>query len=109
MTGLHHLYVETHNWGKSVAFWQSLGFRLDEQLERSAILRCGDGPYVYLAEVDPAREPVMEVYVSVPEARAFSPGSAVQVTRPFAKTHWGANVMEVRDPDGRVLKVEAAA
>jgi hypothetical protein len=26
--GVRHLYIETHNWGKSVAFWKELGFEL---------------------------------------------------------------------------------
>ena len=25
--GFEHLYLETHNWGKSVAFWKALGFK----------------------------------------------------------------------------------
>jgi hypothetical protein len=27
--GFDHLYLETHNWGKSVAFWEGLGFKVD--------------------------------------------------------------------------------
>src|SRR5688572_19665432 len=27
--GFEHIYLETHNWGKAVAFWQALGFKLD--------------------------------------------------------------------------------
>jgi len=27
-TGFDHLYVETHDWAKAVAFWQRLGFEL---------------------------------------------------------------------------------
>lgn len=107
MSGVHHIYVETHNWGKSVAFWRALGFELDEQLERSAILRSGNGPYVYLAEIDPGREAVMELYVGLDEPAKFDPGTAVQIVKPFETTHWGASVMEVRDPDGRLLKLEA--
>jgi hypothetical protein len=32
--GLEHVYLETHNWGKSVAFWKALGFRLDFETGR---------------------------------------------------------------------------
>jgi len=28
-TGFGHLYVETHNWAKAVAFWQHLGFEME--------------------------------------------------------------------------------
>ena len=55
---IHHIYIETHNWGKSVAFWRELGFELDEDPGKtSALLRPrGGGPYIYLAEIPAERE-----------------------------------------------------
>ena len=29
VVGIHHVLVETHNFGKSAKFWQELGWRLD--------------------------------------------------------------------------------
>jgi hypothetical protein len=38
-----------------------------------------------------------------------TPGRPVEVVSPFAATHWGTREMAVRDPDGRVVKLEAHA
>ena len=105
-TGIHHVYVETHNWGRSVAFWRALGFSLDEDRGTSGLLRPRDGgPYVYLAEVPATRAPVMELYLSASGEAA--PPAPVAVVAPFADTHWGTREMAVRDPDGRTLKLES--
>ena len=45
--GIEGLIVETHNWGKSVAFWRDLGY----DLEHSLLLRHpAGGPFIYLVE-----------------------------------------------------------
>ena len=103
---IHHIYLETHNWGKSVAFWRALGFQLDDDSGPSGMLRAtGGGPYIYLAEVPSDRTPAVELYLSATDETA--PQRPVEVVAPFATTHWGTREMAVRDPDGRVLKVEA--
>lgn len=105
VTGIHHVYVETHNWGKSVAFWQALGFTLDEDRGTSGLLRSsGGGPYIYLAEVPASRAPRLELYLAATDGTA--PGAPVEVVTPFADTHWGTREMVVRDPDGRTLKLQ---
>lgn len=43
VTGVHHLYLETHNWGKTVAFWTELGFTLEDDFGGSGILRAPGG------------------------------------------------------------------
>ena len=104
--GIHHVYVETHNFGKTAKFWQSLGFTLDEDRGTSGLLRPRDGgPYVYVAEVAPGKTPVVELYLAVRDEA--TPGAPVEVVAPFAATHWGTREMTVRDPDGRTLKLEA--
>ena len=42
--GIKGLIVETHKWGKSVAFWRDLGY----DLERSLLLRHPAGGPVHL-------------------------------------------------------------
>ena len=107
-TGIHHVYVETHNWGKSVAFWKALGFSLDEDPGTSGLLRpSGGGPYIYLAEVPSDQAPRMELYLSASTDAA--PSRPVEVVAPYADTHWGTREMAVRDPDGRTLKLESPA
>jgi catechol 2,3-dioxygenase-like lactoylglutathione lyase family enzyme len=104
--GIHHVYVETHNFGKTAKFWQTLGFTLDEERGTSGLLRPADGgPYVYVAEVPGSQPPKMELYLSADDESA--PARPVEVVAPFADTHWGTREMTVRDPDGRTLKLES--
>ena len=103
---VHHIYIETHNWGKSAAFWRALGFVLDEDRGTSGLLRPrGGGPYIYLAEVPPDREPAIQLYLNAIDESA--PAAPVEVVAPFSPTHWGTREMAVRDPDGRVVKLES--
>lgn len=102
---IHHIYIETHNWGKSVAFWRALGFQLDEDRGTSGMLRPrGGGPYIYLAEVPADRKPAIELYLSATDETP--PERPAEVVAPFAPTHWGTREMAVRDPDGRLVKLE---
>ena len=102
---VHHIYIETHNWGKSVAFWRALGFQLDEERGTSGMLRpSGGGPYIYLAEVPGDRELALELYLSATDET--TPERPAEVVAPFAPTHWGTREMAVRDPDGRLVKLE---
>ncbi len=103
---IHHVYVETHNWGKSVAFWRALGFELEEDRGTSGLLRGTDGgPYIYLAEVPANQTPALELHLEATDESA--PGAPAQVVAGFAATHWGTREMAVRDPDGRIVKLEA--
>jgi catechol 2,3-dioxygenase-like lactoylglutathione lyase family enzyme len=104
---IHHIYIETHNWGKSVAFWRALGFELEEDRGKtSALLRPrGGGPYIYLAEVPAAQELKVELHLAATDEA--TPGRPVEVVSAFAATHWGTREMAVRDPDGREIKLES--
>jgi catechol 2,3-dioxygenase-like lactoylglutathione lyase family enzyme len=106
---IHHIYIETHNWGKSVAFWRALGFELEEDRGKtSALLRPrGGGPYIYLAEMPAERELKVELHLTANDEA--TPGRPVEVVAPFAATHWGTREMAVRDPDGRLVMLESQA
>jgi catechol 2,3-dioxygenase-like lactoylglutathione lyase family enzyme len=106
--GIQLLFVETHNWGKSVAFWQALGFKLEFETDHhSGLLRAANGTTVFVAEQS-LDDPVgMELYLGVPEADDVAPGEPVEVVRPFTASHWGTQLMTVRDPDGRLFRLEA--
>ena len=45
--GIAGLIVETHNWGKSVAFWRDLGYTLEDSL---VLRHPAGGPFVYVDE-----------------------------------------------------------
>lgn len=50
--GIEGLLIETHNWGKAVAFWKSLGYEIEFETDhRSGQLRHpAGGPYLFIAE-----------------------------------------------------------
>ena len=107
VTGIHHLLVETHNWGKSAKFWQELGWTLAEDHGTSGkLVAPSGGAYIWLNEVPQSKTPVVDVYFDL-EADGFAPRSPVQVIDALAATHWGTRLMTVRDPDGRVVRLQA--
>ena len=104
--GIEALFMTTHNWGKAAKFFQSLGFALDFETDHnSGQLRKGDGPFLFIAEVPEAEETAMHPVIAV--ADSFRPDGSAEVVSPFEKTHWGTKEMLVRDPDGRVWRLQA--
>jgi hypothetical protein len=108
--GIQHVYIETHNWGKSAAFWKALGYQLEEEHGQSGLFRpIGVGqPYIYLAEVPPEQPPRLQLYLHASEE--FVPAPPVDASGAWSDSHWGTRLLPVRDPDGRehVLQVGAA-
>ena len=106
-TGFGHVYVETHNWGAAVAFWQRLGFELHSQTDHgSGMLRHpGDGSTIFLAEQSIDDPLGMEIYLKAPAG--YEPPSDVHVVSAFKPTHWGTQVMLIQDPDGHHFRIEA--
>ena len=52
--GVRHLYIETHNWGKSVAFWKQLGFELEFETDHhSGSLVAPNGSRIFVSEQSP--------------------------------------------------------
>jgi hypothetical protein len=106
--GIEAIYVETHNWGRTARFFRELGFEIDFETDHgSGMLRCGDGPYVFVAEVPADHAPGLQVLVGVSDAETCRPGPPVEVVKPFEQTHWGTQQMQVRDPDGRIWSLQA--
>lgn len=110
--GFELVYLETHNWGKSAAFWQALGFKLefeDTDHGHSGLLVADNGSRIFLEEKD-LQDPVgLDLYLAVPDQAECVPNSPVEIVRPFTATHWGTQVMTVRDPDGRLFRLEAGS
>ncbi|HZR48720.1 MAG TPA: VOC family protein [Streptosporangiaceae bacterium] len=108
--GFEAVYLETHNWGKSAKFFQALGFELEFSTDHnSGMLRNGDGPWLFIAEVPDDKEPGMQLVLKVPDPDGFQPDPVVDVVAPFADTHFGTREMTIRDPDGRLWTLQAAA
>jgi uncharacterized glyoxalase superfamily protein PhnB len=102
------VFLTTHNWGKSAKFFQALGFALDFETDHnSGQLRNGDGPYLFIAEVPASQQVEAQVVLKVVDADAVRPEAIVDVVTPFENTHWGTREMTVRDPDGRIWRLQA--
>ena len=109
VTGIHHLLFETHDFARSVAFWRQLGWDLVEDHGASGklVLPSG-GTYIWLNEVAPDRTPAVDIYYDVTDADHFVPTWPVEIVEPLTVTHWGTKLMKVRDPDGRVVTLQAS-
>ena len=107
--GIDGVLIETHNWGKSVAFWQGLGYVLEFETDHhSGQLRHPDGgPYVFIAERPPEQPLQVVLGLRVDAAAKFKPPASGKVKRRFTKQHWGSLQMLLADPDGRVFGIEA--
>ncbi len=107
--GFEHIYLETHNWGKAVAFWQALGFKLDFETDHgSGQLVASNGTRLFIAETSPEDPAGMDVYLGADQAGVPAP-EGVDVVFDWTPTHWGTQVMPVRAPDGRLFRIEAPA
>ena len=106
--GIEGFYVGTHNWGKTVGFWQDLGFKLEFETDHHSgqLRHPAGGPYVFVAE-RPEHE-TLETYpiVAVPDATAFTPPGAGTVEEPFTPRHWQVVEMMLRDPDQRLVSLQ---
>lgn len=109
--GIEAVFLTTHNWGAAAKFFQALGYELDFATDHnSGLLRNGDSPYVFVAEVPRDQEPGTRIVLKVPDADAFRPDpAAVEVVSPFEDTHFGTRETTVRDPDGRLWSLQAPA
>jgi hypothetical protein len=107
--GIDGILIETHNWGKTVAFWQDLGYEVEFETDHHSgrLRHPRGGPYLFVAE-RPHDHPLQLVLgVAVANAAQFTPPRTGTVVRPFEKQHWPALQMLLGDPDGRQLAVEA--
>jgi uncharacterized glyoxalase superfamily protein PhnB len=108
--GIEAVFLETHNWGRAAKFFQALGFELEFSTDHaSGQLRNGAGPYLFIAEVPKKRSPGVQIVLKVADADGFRPDAGVDVVTPFEDTHYGTREMTVRDPDGRIWRVQAPA
>lgn len=104
--GIEAVYLETHNWGKSARFFQRLSYTVEFETDHnSGQLRNGDGPYLFISEVPETQEPSIQLVLIVDDEESV-PLDDVDVVTPFETTHWGAREMALRDPDGRVWRLQ---
>ncbi|WP_223643648.1 hypothetical protein [Corallococcus sp. EGB] len=108
-SGVQGLLIETHNWGKTVAFWKALGYELEFETDHHSgqLRHPRGGPFLFIAE-RPEGAPLRLVpMVEASEAAAFAPPSSGTVVRPFEAQHWNVLELLLADPDGRHVSVQA--
>ena len=105
--GFGHLYVETHDWGKALAFWRRLGFEVEFETDHGSgmLHHPAGGPTIFLAQQSIEDPLATEVYLAA-DADFVAP-EGVDVVSPFHDTHWGTKVMVIQDPDGHRFRVES--
>lgn len=106
--GIEAVFLTTHNWGRAARFYQALGYELDFETDHnSGQLRSKTGPYLFIAEVPESELTATQLVFKVPDADAFVADPILDVVTQFEETHFGSRAMTVRDPDGRVLSLQA--
>ena len=107
--GIEGLYIETHNWGKTVAFWKELGFNLEFETDHhSGLLRHPvGGPYIFLAEHPESHLLETHPILHGADASSFTPPPGAAVEHPFEPQHWGMLEMRLQDADGRIVSLQA--
>ena len=75
--GIEGLLIETHNWGKSVAFWQGLGYVLEFETDHNSgqLRHPTGGPYLFIAEVPESASVSWQPMLGLDDAARFTPPS----------------------------------
>ena len=108
-TGVEGLIIQTRNWGKTVAFWQALGYQVEFETGRNSgrLEHPAGGPYLFVVERAASEDQEILPLVGTSSADSFQPPSAGTVEHPFTGRTWGAAEMLMRDPDGRHVSIQA--
>jgi hypothetical protein len=107
--GVEGLILETHNWGKAVAFWTDLGYKVEFETDHHSgqLRHPAGGAYLFIVE-RPEGEPLeMQPLIGVDDATTFAAPSTGQIDSAFEPRHWNAVEMLLLDPDGRRLSLQA--
>ena len=106
--GIEGIIVETRNWGRTVAFWQALGYRVEFETGRNSgrLEHPDGGVYLFVVERPDGPDPQFQPLVRADDADGFEPPRAGTVEHPFTGRPWGSAEMLLRDPDGRPVSVQ---
>lgn len=106
--GIEGFYVETRNYGATAAFWASMGFEsvLETDHGSGQWRHPTGGPYVFISEQHDS-ELTTHLILRVHDSTAFRPDRPADFAQPFTPQHWGVVEALVRDPDGRVVSLQA--
>ena len=103
---LHNIFIATHHFEESLAFWRALGWEVTRNIrDGAAMLDKADAPSLLIDRVGAEREAETGIFFDIPD-RQFEPVEGLDVVHGFEATHWGSEVMQLRDPDGRLFNLE---
>ena len=103
---LHNIFISTHHFDETLAFWRALGYEVTRDIRPgAAMLEKADAPSLLIDAVEQERTPELGIFFDVPGG-AFEPAEGLDVVHGFEPTHWGSEVMTLRDPDGREFNLE---
>jgi hypothetical protein len=101
-------YVQTRNYGATAAFWRSLGFESTFETDHGSgqWSHPAGGPYVF---IDERPDGPLETHpiLGVADAGGFAPEREPDFAKPFTAEHWEMLEAHVRDPDGRIVSLQA--
>jgi len=106
--GIEGLYVDTRNYGATAAFWASMGFKSVFETDHGSgqWVHPSGGPYVFINEQHESELDAHPI-LRVPDASDFRPDRPAEFVQEFTPEHWGALQALIRDPDGRVVSLQA--
>jgi hypothetical protein len=105
--GVETIVLETHNFGKTVKFWQQLGYELRFETDHGSglLVNKTGGPDLFISERPPERALRVELHLTSPDATTRPP-APVEIVGDWHPSHWGTQLLEIRDPDGRTHFLE---
>jgi catechol 2,3-dioxygenase-like lactoylglutathione lyase family enzyme len=104
--GIDYLFIQTHDYAKSIAFWQALGFEIEYETDHnSGMLRNpANGSGVFLSERSIEDPLAIEAHLSATADYELPDG--VTVVSPFRETDWGTRIAVIQSPDGHHFRIE---
>lgn len=84
--GIEGWLIETHNWGKTVAFWKGLGYELEFETDHHSgkLSHPAGGPYIFIAERPHTH--ALQIVPAVAVENADPDGREVGVNAPLPKS-----------------------
>jgi len=103
--GIDYIYLETYDWNATLSFWQALGFELEFDLGTSGrLVHAKDGNALFVQQVPKGQPLSTQIYIKAGEHQKPSGESS-----DWQPSHWGTELMELEDPDGRPVKLQRPA
>jgi hypothetical protein len=101
-----YLFLETHDWGAAVKYWQQIGYEVDLDLGQSGrLVNAAGGPALFITEM-PKDHPLSTQIAIRTDQEGWHPEAPAKVTKDWHDSHWGTRIMTIQDPDGREMLVQ---